>query len=97
MGSWWIDPIKIIGNPELPYLNMTINSPQSIFVDKTLDAQKFDNDFNSENLAGIVDTMNNKNVICLNILCPWSCSTSFCNSGKIPLDLMFQKIYPKLK
>lgn len=40
--------------------------------------------------------MNNENVMNKNILCPWGCSTSVIQSGKVPLDLMFQKMLPKV-
>ena len=40
--------------------------------------------------------MNNTAVMNADILCPWSCSTSFHESGKVPLDLMFQKMLPKV-
>ena len=41
--------------------------------------------------------MENDDVINLNVLCPWSCSTSCRDAGTIPLDLMFQKILPKIQ
>ena len=40
--------------------------------------------------------MNNEDIINLNVLCPWSCSTSCKEAGKIPLDIMIQKILPKV-
>ena len=40
--------------------------------------------------------MNNVHIMNSNILCPWSCSTSYLESGKVPLDLMFQKMLPKV-
>ena len=40
--------------------------------------------------------MNNEKVMNMNILCPWSCSTSLLQSGKVPLDLIVQKILPKV-
>ena len=41
--------------------------------------------------------MKNDDVINLNVLCPWSCATSCRDADIIPLDIMFQKILPKIQ
>ena len=40
--------------------------------------------------------MNNEEIINTNILCPWSCCTSYLECGKIPLDIMIQRMLPKV-
>lgn len=80
----------------VPYEHISIDTPISIFIDKTIDAEKFHDDFNSQKLSRVVEAMNNENVMNMDILCPWCCSTSLLQSGKVPLDLMFQKILPKV-
>ena len=97
MRLWWIDAVKNINyQNNVPYDHITIDTPPSIFIDKTIDAEIFHDDFNSQQLSRVVKAMNNENVMNMNILCPWSCSTSLHQSGKVPLDLMFQKILPKV-
>ena len=40
--------------------------------------------------------MNNEQIVDANILCPWSCSTNYQDAGKIPLDLMIQRMLTKI-
>ena len=95
MRLWWIDAVKNISfQNHVPYEHISIDTPLSIFIDKTIDAEKFHDDFNSQKLSRVVEAMNNENVMNMDILCPWCCSTSLLQSGKVPLDLMFQKILP---
>ena len=53
-----------------PFDNVTINYPYSTFVDKTIDINKFHENFNSQQLSRVVKAMNNQNVMNMNVLCP---------------------------
>ena len=47
MRLWWIDAVKnITFQNTVPYENINIDTPPSIFIDKTIDAAKFNEDFN---------------------------------------------------
>ena len=95
MRMWWIDAIKTLKDRSgsiFPYEHCTIDLPPPIFEDKTIHLAKFNEDFNSEKLSRVVDAMNNKDVINKNVLCPWSCTTSCRDCGKINLDTMIQRM-----
>ena len=92
MRQWWIDELAMND----AYEGISINQPPSIFEDKTLDIKRFNEDFATGQLSNIVNAMNNENIINANILCPWSCSTNCRDSGKLPLDLMIQRILNKV-
>ena len=97
MRYWWIDAVKrIVFEGEYPYENVAIHYPVSIFIDKTMDKDQFQEDFDSQQLCRVVKSMDNQNVMNMNVLCPWGCSSSVIQSGKLPLDLMLQKILPKV-
>ena len=97
MRYWWIDAVKrIFHESGSPYENVTIHHPVPIFIDKTIDSNQFRDDFDSQQLSRVVKAMDNHNIMNMNSLCPWGCSTSVLQSGKIPMDLMFQKILPKV-
>ena len=72
-----------------------ITLPQ-IFDNKTTSYCKFIEDYDSGEISKVVDAMNNIDIISNNILCPWSCSTNFQESGSLALDLMVQKMLPKI-
>ena len=93
MRYWWIEEIINVGTE---YENVTILDPPSIFEDKTIALSQFNNDFSSGQLANIVNAMNNEQIVDANILCPWSCSTNYQDAGKIPLDLMIQRMLTKI-
>ena len=95
MRHWWLRETKsIIGSPynRNPYNDITLNHPPPIFEDKTTSYCKFIEDYDSGDLSRVVDAMNNIDIINNNILCPWSCSTNFQESGRLAFDLMVQKM-----
>ena len=96
MRPWWIDSVKVLGGPDRPFSEVTLQSPPSIFEDKTIAIKKFDDDFDSQKLSRIVNAMKNEDVVNLNVLCPWNCATCCREAGSVPLDLMFQKMLPKV-
>lgn len=104
MRPWWIDEIKAIrgrdgSNTESeyhPFGECTLNNPPPIFQDKTKALMRFNNDYNSGDLARVVDAMNNQEVMNLNVLCPWNCSASCQDAGEVPLDVMIQRMLPKI-
>ena len=75
-----------------PYGNITVHTPPSIYIDKTVAAEKYHDDFNSQQLSRAVEATNNKDVINVNILCQWGCPGSVLQSGKVPMDLILQKL-----
>ena len=93
MRSWWYDEISLMHS----YQGCTLDIPLPIFEDKTLHFSQFNKDYNSGNLAKVVDAMNNHDVIDSNVLCPWSCSTSCRGAGRISFDLMIQRLLPEVK
>ena len=92
MRHWWIDEIKTLPG----YSDCTIVHPVSVFEDKTLDLKQFNKDYNSEQLSRVVDAMNNRSVIMNNVLCPWTCSASCRDSGRLSLDIMVQRMLPQV-
>ena len=77
MRYWWIDTVKnIVHENNYPFENVTIDTPQSIFIDKTIPAENFHDDFNSQQLPRVIEAMNNEDVINMNVSCPWGCSGS---------------------
>jgi len=49
MRYWWINAVKsIFFENRYPFENVTINNPLSIFVDKTIETNEFQDDFNSQ-------------------------------------------------
>ena len=54
MRYWWIDAVKCIASDyNSSYANVTVLDPPSIFADKTIVAQQFEDDFTSEILQGL--------------------------------------------
>ena len=83
-------------NTNIPYSRCTIDHPNPIFHDKTIDIIRYHDDYNSDKLSRIVAAMNNQNVVNMNILCPWNCLCSCLNAGYISLDIMIQRMLPKI-
>ena len=49
MRLWWIDAVKSINFESInPYANVDIETPPSIFIDKTIDTETFYKDFNTQ-------------------------------------------------
>ena len=96
MRYWWIDEILALADDNNSFEYVTISHPPSIFEDKTIALSKFNEDFATGQLSNIVNAMNNKDIINANTLCPWSCSTNYQDSGKIPLDLIIQRMLTKI-
>ena len=93
MREWWIDEIALLAD----YRECTtIDYPASIFEDKTMDLLQFNCDYNSSQLERVIDAMENEDIINYNVLCPWSCSTSCRVSGRLQLDLMIQRMLPRV-
>ena len=59
MRPWWIESLRNFGAPDYPYSNITIESPVPIFIDKTIDVETYNDDFNSGTFSGVISTMNN--------------------------------------
>lgn len=99
MRSWWIHSVKyleVLSEVPHPYLECTVDYPLSLFDDKTIDLLEYNYDYNSGQLARVVKAMSNENVINRNVLCPWNCSVSCRDAGRVPLDLMIQRMLPKV-
>jgi hypothetical protein len=92
MREWWIDELALL----VEYSECTMDYPKPIFEDKTMDVKQFNMDCSSGELARVVDAMVNRQVIDCNVLCPWSCSTSCQESGRLPLDLIIQRMLPRV-
>ena len=76
-GSWFQndafmvkDSVRNIGGRNLIYWNISLDFPEAIFIDKTIEIQQFNDDFGSGQLCRIVNAMKNDDVINLNVLCP---------------------------
>ena len=93
MRGWWYEDISC----NHYYQNCTLDFPPSIFEDKTLAYNQFNSDYNGGNIARVVCAMSNERVIYLNVLCPWTCSTSCRASGRISLDIIIQRMLPETK
>ena len=91
MINCWIDAINnIVYQNNFTYGNVTVNTSPPIFIDKTIATEIFHDDFNSQQLSRVEEVMNNMDAINMNILCPWKCSGSVLQSGRVTLDLMLQ-------
>ena len=79
-----------------PYSNVTLNKPLAIFEDKSIEYERFNKDIKSDKLCNVVRAMNNRHIVDANVLCPWSCSTSCREAGRLPLDILIQRMLPKI-
>ena len=98
MRPWWIESLRNFGAPDFPYSDVTIEYPTPIFIDKTIDVGIYDGDFNSGTLNGVINAMNNVQVMNKNVLCPWSCACSYTQSGRFFCDHFinkFQQLYSR--
>ena len=96
---WWIESINSINgtyDDEHPYIRCTLEHPISIFKDRTIDVHQYDQDYNSGQLCRIIKAMKKPNVVNMNILCPWNCSSNCINSGYIAFDIMIQRMLSKI-
>ena len=64
---WWINSVQICFSTDI-----SIQMPQSIFVDKTVEMNEWDSDIESMKLSRLRDTSNKHLMPC--VLCPWGCS-----------------------
>ena len=85
-----------IGDYDGLYATVTINEPSAVFEDKTIDYNMSLDDYHSDKLSNVIKAMNNENIINANVICPWSCSTSCREYGIIPLDIIIQRMSPKI-
>jgi hypothetical protein len=90
--EWWIDEIA----EHAAHNTCTLDSPASVFDDKTSDFIQFNNDFNSGQLARVCKAMDNHKIVDRNVLCPWSCSCACRDAGRISLDLVIQRMIPEV-
>ena len=75
------------------YRSCTIQDPEPVFEDKTLDLQQFHRDYDSKQLCRMTRAMENYSVILNNGMCPWKCSTSCHKSWRLAFDIMIQSTY----
>ena len=86
MRYWWIDGVK----QELDvYDDVTLEQPEPIFVDKTMDIIEMNEGIQSNLLARLAE-VTNKHLL-PTVLCPWGCSEYPFKCGHMELDFMFQR------
>ena len=76
------------------YYDVTIEKPEPVIIDQTLNQKHWNEDIKSMMLPRIARACN-KNMI-PTILCPWGCSEFIFSNGLIPLDIIFQRFLPKV-
>lgn len=91
MRGWWINIVKgLYYQTEQPYSECTIDSPPSIFIDKTKQLQQFENDLSAGDVPSLIKTLNNESIMTPTVLCPFGC-TDYCHRSKyIDLDVNIQ-------
>ena len=57
MRPWWLDSVKNTGGRNHIYLNVSLDFPETIFIDKTIEIQQFNYDFGSGQLCRILNTV----------------------------------------
>ena len=87
---WWVDNLTLF---ECAYNDITIDYPESIIVDRSLENMEWLADIGSQKLPHISSACNKYMMPC--VLCPWGCSEFNFSCGHIPLDIMFQRFLPK--
>ena len=92
MRRWWIDEIATVAE----YSGCTLDSPPSVFEDKTLSLGEFNRCFTSEKLANVTRAMDNCSVLMNNVMCPWKCSSNCLDAGRLPYDIMVQRMLPTI-
>ena len=92
MRRWWIDEIATVAE----YSGCTLDSPPSVFEDKTLSLGEFNRCFTSEKLANVTRAMDNYSVLMNNVMCPWKCLSSCLDAGRLPYDIMVQRMLPTI-
>lgn len=93
MRNWWLREAHTIAE----HSEYTINCPEPMFEDKKLDLKQFLGDYNLEKLVRIIRIVDNKNMVMSNMVCPWKCSASCQNFGYVTVDVMIQRMLPKVE
>ena len=91
MRGWWIKIAKgLYYQTEQPYSECTIDSPPSIFIEKTKQLKEFENDLSAGDVPSLIKTLNNESIMTPTVLCPFGC-TDYCHKSKyIDLDVIIQ-------
>ena len=88
---WWIDNIHLFQHE---YSNVTIDYPEPIIVDRSIEVEEWNSDMNSQLLPRIASSCNKYMIP--NILCPWGCTEFIFRCGHISLDIVFQRFLQKV-
>ena len=78
---------------ECAYIDITINHPESIIVDRSSENMEWFIYIGSQKLPRIASACNKFMIPC--VLCPWGCTEFNFSCGHISLDIMFQRFLPK--
>ena len=63
---------------------------------KEIGTLQFQRDYDSEQLCRMTRAMENYSVLMNNVMCPWKCSTSCHESGRLAFYIMIQRMLPKV-
>ena len=89
--EWWFDEIVL----QFPtyYNSMSITEPQSIFMDRNKELEKWNEGIKSQKLISIDNVCNQ--FLLPNVLCPWEYSDFIQNVRYVDLDTAMQKLIQK--
>ena len=87
---WWLKEM----NKYQHLSDVTIDEPEPIIIDKTIEQSEWQSDTESLLLPKIANACNK--YMMPTILCPWGCSEFIFSNGIIQLDLIFQRFLQKV-
>ena len=93
MRQWWIDSIHAISRfgGDFPYEYCGLNTPSSMFVDRTIPLSLFEDDLDSGDQSRLMNALANEEVNISNILCPFGCTDRCRKAEYAEWDLIIQR------
>ena len=71
----------------LECIDITLDFPESIIVDRTLEVEEWNNDIESMKLPRLASACNK--YMLPSVLCPWGCSEHIFSCKHLSIDIMF--------
>ena len=75
------------------YGSISLDSPEALFIDRTLEMQEWNSDLKSQLLTRLASSCNK--YLIPKVLCPWGCTEFNMKAGFIPFDITWQRFLPK--
>ncbi len=97
MRKWWISSVHEISFLGVsPYAHCSVSSPAPMFIDRTVDLQRFESYLDSDNLKDLDRAFRDELVFNTNVLCPFGCSHYCYDAGFADWDVIIQRRFQKV-